>query len=166
MKRLVISAGLLLFSHGSSAVQRIAILNFELSDITSLPNTAEEQQRTASLRPLLAQALQPMADYEIITINAQIEANANASVGYLFNFDDLAAKLGKQAGADWIIVGRHSKPSFLYSYLLAHLVQVKNPSAVARFAIELKGNHQKVTQRGINKLADKIQLAINNSADE
>ncbi|MEQ1619756.1 MAG: DUF2380 domain-containing protein [Methylococcales bacterium] len=146
----------LLACHNVHAAQHIAVLDFELIDLTSLPNTAQEQQRTASIRPLLEQALVKKGDYDIVHINAQDQANANSSVGYLFRFDDLAAKLGEQHDADWVIVGRHSKPSFLFSYLMVHVIQVKTQTLVARFDIELKGNHEKVTGRGVNKLADKI----------
>jgi hypothetical protein len=150
-----------LSSHVGHAAQRIAVLNFELNDITSLPNTTQEQLRTASLRPLLEQALSQSGDYEIIHINAADQARANAGFGYLFRFNDLAAKLGEQFGADWIIVGQHGKPSFLFSYLMVHLIDIKTQALVGSFDIELKGTHEKVTLRGIKALADKIQGATN-----
>ncbi len=80
---------------------------------------------------------------------------------YLFRFDDLAAKLGEQYGTDWIIAGQHSKPRFLYSYLIAHVINVNTQTLVASYAIELKGNHEKVTLRGVNSLAKKINTLIN-----
>ena len=55
----------LVFSFSGYAAQRIAILNFELNDITSLPNTPQEQARTASFRPLLEQAMINIGDYEM-----------------------------------------------------------------------------------------------------
>jgi hypothetical protein len=152
----------LLSSNTGNAAPRIAILNFELNDITSLPNTPEEQLRTASIRPLLEQAISQSGDYEIIHINSEAQAAANSSFGYLFRFNDLAAKLGEQFGADWIVVSQHSKPSFLFSYLIAHLINVKTQKLAASYAIELKGNHEKVTKRGVKSLADKIQECINN----
>jgi len=151
-----------LFSSGAvNAVQRIAVLNFELNDITSLPNTPQEQLRTASIGPLLEQALSQDGNCEIIQINAADQMVANSSFGYLFRFNDLAAKLGAQVGADWIVVGQHSKPSFLFSYLMAHLINVKTQTLAANFAIELKGNHEKVTKRGVRVLATKIDASIN-----
>ncbi|HEY5141004.1 MAG TPA: DUF2380 domain-containing protein [Methylococcales bacterium] len=108
-----------------------------------------------------------------ITINAgQIWAAIN-SIGrldrwfpiiatcYLFRFDDLAAKLGEQYGTDWIIADQHSKPSFLYSYLIAHVINAKTQTLAVTYAIELKGNHEKVTQRGVKSLAMKINTLIN-----
>lgn len=155
---------LLLASPCGQTAPRIAILSFELNDITSLPHTPLEQVRTASIRPLLEQALRRAGDYEIIRIDANDQAAANSGFGYLFRFHELAAKLGEQFGADWVIVGQHSKPSFLFSYLLANVIQVKNSSLAASYAIELKGSHEKVTQRGVNSLADKIQTSLDKSA--
>jgi hypothetical protein len=154
-----LALGLLLLGN-ADATPRIAILNFELNDITSLPNTPQEQLRTASIRPLLEQALEQTGDYEIVPIKPEDQLAANSSFGYLFRFNDLAAKLGEQYGADWIVVSQHSKPSFLFSYLMSHVINVKTKALVARYDIELKGNHEKVTQRGVKSLAGKIQVLI------
>lgn len=159
MKQQIISfiaLALLLISSAGVAKPRIAILNFELNDITSLPNIIQEQQRTASIQPLLEQALLLTGSFEVIEISTHAETAANAGFGYLFSHPDLAAKLGEQFGADWVVVGQHSKPSFLYSYLVADLVEVKSQRWVSRFDVELKGTHAKVTQHGVAALADKI----------
>jgi len=150
----------LIFSCSVNAGARIAILNFELNDITSLPNTPEELTRTATIKPLLEQAMTPIGDYEIIQINTDAQKAANSGFGYLFRFNDAAAKLGKQFGADWVIVGQHSKPSFLYSYLMAHLINVKTQNLVGSYDIELKGTHNKVMERGVSSLAEKIHESI------
>lgn len=152
---------IMLLSNNAEAAPRIAILNFELNDITSLPNTPQEQLRTASMQPLLEQGISQSGAYEIIQIKAEAQLAANSSFGYLFRFNDLAAKLGEQQGADWIVVSQHSKPSFLFSYLMAHLINVKTQTLAASYAIELKGNHEKVTQRGVSSLAKKIDAQIN-----
>ncbi len=157
---IALTMGLLLLTNADAA-PRIAVLNFELNDITSLPNTPQEQLRTASIRPLLEQAISQTGDYEIIDVNAEAQAKANSSFGYLFRFNDLAAKLGEQFGADWIVVSQHSKPSFLFSYLMAHLINVKTQALAASYAIELKGTHEKVTQRGVKSLANEIHALIN-----
>jgi hypothetical protein len=150
----------MLLSNNADAAPRIAILDFELNDITSLPDTHQEQLRTASMQPLLEQALSQSGEYEIIHIKPEAQLAANSSFGYLFRFNDLAARLGEQQGVDWIVVSQHSKPSFLFSYLMTHLINVKTQTLAANYAIELKGNHEKVTQRGVSSLAMKILALI------
>jgi hypothetical protein len=156
----IILSIVLLSNNIAEAAPRIAILNFELNDITSLPNTPQEQLRTASVQPLLEQAISQSGDCEIVQIKTEAQQAANSSFGYLFRFNDLAARLGEQFGADWVIVGQHSKPSFLFSYLMAHVINVKTQAQAASYAVELKGNHEKVTQRGVRSLANKIHALI------
>ncbi len=150
----------LIFILPAAAQTRIAILDFELHDITSLPNTVQEKLRTASIKPLLEHALLSQGDYQIIHIPPQAQLQANASFGYLYRFNDLAVKLGERYVTDWIVVGQHSKPSFLFSYLLAHVIPVKPQAKSTDFAIELKGNHERVTQRGVDALARKIAAFV------
>lgn len=150
----------LLQSGLTQAAPHIAVLPFELNDMTALPNTVEEQRRTASIQPLLEAAITQTGAYQITHISPQNQAEANASFGYLFRFHDLAAKLGGQVEADWVIVGQHSKPSFLYSYLNAQVINVKTKTLVARIDVELKGNHESVTQHGVRALAKKIHAVI------
>jgi len=50
-----------------------------------------------------------IADYTIINID--LESQKFSGVGYLFDHHDVAAKLGKQFGADYVLVGRLHKPS-------------------------------------------------------
>ena len=139
---------------------RIAILDFELNDLTSLPNTRAELIRTSSIKPLLEQAISQEAGYEIIRINSEEQKFANAGFGYLFRFHDEAAKLGKKYGADWIIVGQHSKPSFLESSLIVDVINIETASRVAELIVDLKGNHEKVTERAVKALAGKIRNTI------
>lgn len=151
-----------LLSSAANSATRIAVLDFELNDITSLPHTPAERQRTASMAPLLIDALSQIDDYEIVPIGADAQKSANSSFGYLFRFHDIAAKLGREHGVDWMIVSQHSKPSFLFSYLWVYLIDIKKQASIARYDIELKGNHEKVTEHGIESLAGKIQSTISN----
>lgn len=158
--KIIALLALTVFINPVHAKTRVAVLDFELNDITALPNTAEEQARTASMGPLFITALKQFGQYDIVTIDAKDQASANTNFGYLFRFDEAAAKLGKAYGADWIIVSQHSKPSFLFSYLISHLIDVKTGRQTANFSIELKGTHAKVTQHGVNTLARHIDEAI------
>jgi len=156
----IVGIGMMISCSVVNAGTRIAILNFELNDITSLPNTHEELTRTATIKPLLERAMTNTGNYEIIQINTDAQKAANSGFGYLFKFNDVAANLGKQFGADWLIVGQHSKPSFLYSYLMVHVINVKTQNLVGSYDIELKGTHNKVTERGVRSLAKKIHESM------
>jgi len=151
----------LLFSSSVGAQTRLAIADFELSDVSALPNQPQELVRTATIRPLLLQSLVAQGgDYQLVPIDATTQAASNAELGYLFHFNEAAVTLGKQVGADWILVSQHSKPSFLFSYLLAHLIEVKTGRLIGNFDIELKGNHEKVIQHGVARLAKLINASI------
>lgn len=139
---------------------RIAILDFELNDITSLPNTQAELIRTGSIKPLLEQAISQQTGYEVIHINQEDQKYANAGFGYLFRYPDEAAKLGKKYGSDWIIVGQHSKPSFLESSLIADVINVQTAKRAAELVVDLKGNHEKVMERSVKELARKVKKVI------
>ena len=150
-------------SQASHARQGLAVLDFELNDITSLPNTPEEQRRTAGIRPMLEQVLADSGDYQMIALEAGAQQRANAGFGYLYAHADQAAALGKQAGVDWLIVGQHRKPSFLFSYLNVQVIDTAHAVVAARFNIEMKGTHPSVVRHGVETLAGKIGVFLNDA---
>ena len=133
----------------------IAILDFELSDVTLAPNIPAEIDRTASIKGMLEGELQ-RAGYKIIEIDKTIQLEANAGFGYLFNHNDVAADLGKKSGADYILVGRLHKPSYLFAYLMGHLIKTDTGGLVENYVVETKGGDKKLTLKAIETLASKI----------
>ena len=160
---IIIISLIIFFSGGCASANagiKIAILDFELNDLTFLPYTQAELIRTGSIKPLLEKAISQHNDYQIIHISQEAQKSANAGFGYLFHFHDEAAKLGKKFGADWVIVGQHSKPSFLESSLITDVINVIKANAFAELVVDLKGNHEKVTERAVMKLSEKIDRVI------
>ncbi|CAG0943502.1 hypothetical protein BROC_02317 [Candidatus Brocadiaceae bacterium] len=147
------------------ATPKIAVLDFELDDMTQLPRIPAELARTASFKPLLEQELQTM-NYQIVQIDKSQQQRANAGVEYLLQHDDSSAELGERFGADWIIVAKHRKPSFLYSHLIVHVIPVKKRQSFPSLLVELKGTDKKVTEKSIRFLAEKIQTLINTQQQE
>jgi len=92
---------LALLSTNVRANTRIAILDFELSDVTLAPGIPAEIERTAAIKAMLEGELKK-AGYVIIDINLAAQYQANAGFGYLFNHNDVAAELARQAGADYV----------------------------------------------------------------
>jgi hypothetical protein len=138
----------------------IAILNFELNDLTLNPNTADELERTASIKPLLNETLISKYGYKIVVVNSEIQENADAGFGYLFDHHDVAAQLGRDAGAEWVIVGRVHKPSFLFVYFMAHVINAKTGQLIGNLIVEVKGPQRKLTIRGVESLAERIAETI------
>ena len=139
----------------------MAILNFELKDLTLVPGTEAELARTASIAPLLRNELGEKFGYQIISIAADVQEEADLAVGYLFDHADVAADLCRQHGADWITVGRLHKPSFLFAYLKTHLINCNTKKPAGNYTLEVKGDAKKLTQKGVAKLAIKINATVN-----
>lgn len=144
-----------LLSFDSVAQTRIAILDFELKDLTLAPGIPEELMRTASIKPLLEKELKS-AGYTIVEVASQMQQAANSGVSYLFDHADAAAQLGKQVNADYVLVGRLHKPSFLFAYLMGHLVRVSDAKLIGDYISESKGPNAKLTVKAVESLAGKI----------
>ncbi|MGZ4958907.1 MAG: DUF2380 domain-containing protein [Methylomonas sp.] len=151
--------GLALLSLNLNAATRLAILDFELKDLTLAPGIPAEIKRTASIKPLLEKELKS-AGYEIVDIPLPAQQAANSGVGYLFDHADVAAQLGEKVGADYVLVGRLHKPSFLFAYLMGNLVRVGDGRWVGKFISESKGPNAELTIKAVESLAVKIDEAL------
>ena len=138
-----------------TAQARIAVLDFELKDLTLKPGVPQEVERTASVKPMLEEELKK-SGYEIVTIPMDAQTQATAGFGYLYDHHDTAAQLAQQYGADYVIVGRLHKPSFLFVYLMAHLIDVKQQRLIADYLSEVKGGEKKLTRKGVESLVVKV----------
>lgn len=159
--RIVFPVFLFAVSFALSAETKIAVLDFELKDMTLAPRIPAEIKRTASIKPLLESELKS-ANYTIIEIDRDSQKQADSGVGYLFDHDDVAAKLAKQFGADYIFVGRLHKPSFLFSYLMGHLIRVSDAKLIGNFVSEAKGPNVKLTKKTVESLTVKIDKVLDN----
>ncbi len=75
-----------------TAETRIAVLDFELKDMTLAPRIPSEIMRTASIKPMLENELRK-SGYEVVPIPDDAQQQATAGVGYLFDHADVAAQL-------------------------------------------------------------------------
>ncbi len=160
LTQIILLLCLLLTNFSVSAVTRIAILDFELKDLTLAPGIPAELSRTASIRPLLEHEL-GSAGYQLVNIPSAAQQTAQSGgVGYLFDHPDVAGQLGKQFGADYVLVGRLHKPSFLFAYLLGNLVRVNNGKLIGKFITESKGSDQQLTQKAVETMTVKIDQLL------
>jgi hypothetical protein len=149
----------LCLSGNAFAQTKIAILDFELHDLTMAPRIPAEIERTATVKGMLENELKS-AGYQIIPVQLDSQKYANSGVGYLFDHDDVAADLAKSVGADYILVGRLHKPSFLFAYLMGHLVKADNAALLGNFIVESKGGDKKLTLKGVETMTVKIDKIL------
>ena len=156
----LIGLTLLLFSPLVTSAVEIAVLDFELNDLTLNPNLAEETERTATLRPLLVGQLSDHYDIRVIENPASARIETEKGRGYLFDRPPVAAKIGREAGVDWIVSGRLHKASYLFVYLKAQLINTQTEQIAADFVVEIKGPQKKLTKKGVESLARQINAAL------
>lgn len=156
----LIGLTLLLFSPLATSATGIAVLDFELNDLTLNPNVVEETERTATLRPLLVEQLTDHHNITVIANPASARIEADKGQGYLFDRPALVAKIGREIGVDWIVSGRLHKASYLFVYLKAQLIKAQSGQIAADFVVEIKGPQKKLTQKGIESLAQQINAAL------
>ncbi len=154
-KRHIVFQLLCLVSINLYATPSIAVLEFELKDLTLKPGVPAEIKRTASIKPLLEGELRS-AGYQIVNISLPAQQEADSGVGYLFDHADVVAKLGKKFGADYVLVGRLHKPSFLFAYIMGDLVRVADAQLVGKFISESKGPNAELTIKAVESLTVKI----------
>lgn len=142
------------------AQQSIAVLAFETHNLTPIADTAEDVQHAASISRMLEQALQDTLDLRIVTIDPAVVREADAAFGYLFEHADVTAELGRTHGVDWVVVGRVHKPSFLFSYLMARLVDTQTNKVSEDLIVEIKGQKRIVTRKGAERLAEKLAVRL------
>lgn len=144
-----------------NAETSIAILDFELNDLTLKPRIIAEVNRTASIKPLLEKELKG-AGYRIISIDSATQHQSTSGFGYLFDHNDVAAELGRTAGADYVLVGRLHKPSFLFAYIMGHLIRTNDSQLIGNYISETKGGDEKLTLKGVESMAGKIDKDLDN----
>lgn len=153
------SLSLLLLLAFQPALASIAVLNFELNDLTLAPANPAELQRVQSAQPLLQTALQAQGQ-RLVTISDEQQQQANQGFGYLFEHPDVVAALGRAHQTDYVIVGRLHKPSFLFAYFMLKLVDSHNGKVLADLVIEAKGSDSATTQRSLTSAAHQLIAAL------
>ncbi|MCQ8103422.1 DUF3280 domain-containing protein [Methylomonas sp. SURF-2] len=114
------------------------------------------------IRPKAPEGELKRAGYKITAVELDAQRETNSGFGYLFDHSDAAAELAKKAGAEYILVGRLHKPSFLFAYIMGHLVRVNDGQLIGNYISETKGGDKKLTLKGVESLAVKIDKDLDN----
>ena len=150
------------------ADSNIAVPDFELLDLTlklSDPKKvaeidAQEQKKVELIETLLRDGITNTASYTLIPISNEARNEADKGVGYLFDCSSCSAELGRNHDADYILIGRLHKPSYLFSYIIVRVIDTQTDKLIEEFRIEVKGKPSKSIPGAIDNLLIKINETI------
>jgi len=146
----------------------IAVTDFELLNLTlklTDPQKvadidAQDQKNMDMINTLLKSGLNNMDGFTMIAISNETRDDADKSIGYLFDCASCSAELGRNNDADYIIIGRLHKPTYLFSYLIARVFDTKTNKLVKEYRSEVKGTPNKSIPGAVGLLLHKINKDI------
>lgn len=141
--------------YASDVSPKIMVLDFQLNDMTDLPNAPEELQRINDLTTIYKQKLAEHG-LEIVPVNEKLKAVIKTqSATYLFDNVETAATLAADSDADYLLIGVALKPTYLFVYPRILLVDIKAKKVVMAKAAQLESSwsDKNTTARTAEKLA-------------
>ncbi|MGQ0443350.1 MAG: DUF2380 domain-containing protein [Methylophilaceae bacterium] len=137
---------------------KVMVLDFQLNDLTDLPNAPEELARIAYLSTIFKQKIAD-SGISVISANDQLKRELPTnSATYLFDQPALAAKLAEDSGADFLIMGVALKPTYLFVYPRVLVVDIKTRKVIYATYSQLESSwlDKNTTMRTANMLADRV----------
>jgi hypothetical protein len=139
----------------SESLPKIMVLDFQLNDMTDLPNAPEELQRISYLTTIYKQKLAEHG-FDIVPVNEKLKTVIrNQSATYLFDNVETAAGLAAGNDADYLLIGVALKPTYLFVYPRILLVDLKAKKVVMAKAAQLESSwaDKRTTARTAENLA-------------
>ena len=158
----------LLFVSNSIWATSIAVPDFELLDLTLRLTDpakvaklkAKEQKKIELMESLIEEGITNSEGFTFIPVSTEARENADKSIGYLFDCAECAADLGRDHNADFILIGRLHKPTYLFSYIIVRIFDVKNNRLIKEYRSEIKGKPSKAIPGAVDNLLLKINRDI------
>jgi len=146
----------------------IAVTDFELLDLTlklSDPKKvaaidAQEQERIKMIDALMKEGIANTEGFTMVHVSAEDRQKADKGVGFLFDCAKCSASLGRDYNADYILIGRLHKPTYLFSYIIVRIFDVKANRLIKEYRTEAKGKPSKSVPGAIDNLLIKIRKDI------
>lgn len=151
-----------------SAESKIAVPDFELLDLTMRLSdpakvaeiNAQEQEKLRMIETILRDGLNKIDGFSLVTTTTEQRNAADKSTGYLFDCAACSAEFGRELGADYIIIGRHHKPTYLFSYIIVRVFDTANNALVKEYRREVKGDPNKAIPGATYSLISKIDKIL------
>lgn len=159
---------LVLFTHSAWADTKIAVPDFELLDLSmklSDPQkvaeiNAQEQQKLRDIELFLRKGLSNKEGFTVVDISTEARNAADKSTGYLFDCAKCASELGLSHDADYILIGRLHKPTYLFSYLIVRVFDTHENKLVKEFRSEIKGDPKVAIPGAVGNLVNKLDKLL------
>ena len=113
-----------LYAAESMPKAKIMAVNFELRDVSPIPNTKQEIERTEQLDTVIRNTLKD-AGYTLMPPCEALVKASQQGLGYLYDRPEVAGKIGRECGADYVLMGQTWKPSFLFVFPQVQVVDTR-----------------------------------------
>lgn len=138
------------------------VLDFQLNDLTDLPNAPQELERIGYLTKIYKEVLVKQG-VNIVSVADKLKVDIqNQSPTYLFDQIEYVADVAAESGADYVLIGVALKPTYLFVYPRVLLVDVKLKKVVLAKAFQLESSwsDQNTTANTARKIAEAVANAI------
>jgi hypothetical protein len=141
---------------------KIIVLDFQLHDLTDLPNAPAELKRIAFLSSSFKEKLAEKG-LQLVPASEKLQAELTENnAAYLFDHPQLAAQLAKDSGADYLVLGLALKPTYLFVYPRIKVVDLATGEPVLSGYEQLESSAQdeNTTANTARRLTDRITKFI------
>jgi outer membrane lipopolysaccharide assembly protein LptE/RlpB len=145
---------------------KIMALDFQLNDMTNLPNAPEELARISHLSATFKQKLTDNG-VQLVPVTKELQAELKAnSATYFYERVEVAAKMAQGSGADYLLIAVALKPTYLFVYPRILMVDLKTEKVVLSKASQLESSwlDKSTTARSGENLADMVSKRLDELA--
>lgn len=169
-KLIVLISGLLLINltfgadmqTSTTAMKKIMVVDFELRDVSPIPNVTQEIERTALIDSVIRKTL-TVSGYELMPACEELKKASDQGNSYLYDRPEVAGEIGGRCGADYVLMGQTWKPSFLFVFPQVQVVDARKnltreQLVVVSRVVQLEAStlDKNVTEAAAKKLAIQI----------
>ena len=107
-----------------TSTKKIMVVDFELRDVSPIPNVTQEVERTMLIDSVIRKTLTENG-YTLITACSELKKASDQGNSYLYDRPEVAGTIGGECGADYVLMGQTWKPSFLFVFPQVQVVDTR-----------------------------------------